>query len=366
MKSGLQISNYQLFTLMIMHSLGTATLFARGIRANQDAWIVELVDLIIGFGIIWIHTELQKNYPEKNLTEINITLMGKFFGGVVTILFAGYFFWISNLNLNETAEMISITALHKTPILAIQGIFVLTIIYLTLKDIEVMARVSEILMPVVILTLVILYILITLSGMVNLQELRPVLANGIMPVLNEAYPTYSTFPYGEDVVFLMFYCYVNKSKDVRKYAFSAIFMLGTLLIVSSIIIISVLGVQVASSSTIALIEVIKMINLGNIITRIDSLGVINIFLGGLFKAMLYFYGSVLALSTLFKIRKNILIIVMAVFLVWLNLTVMPSYVFQNFVAIGFTANYILEIYTVYIPVLILVIIWLKNLTEKTG
>ncbi len=36
-----------------------------------------LVGLIMGFGIIWIHIELQKHYPEKNITEINTGLFGK-------------------------------------------------------------------------------------------------------------------------------------------------------------------------------------------------------------------------------------------------------------------------------------------------
>ncbi|WHH60214.1 GerAB/ArcD/ProY family transporter [Petroclostridium sp. X23] len=364
MKFDMRISNYQLFTLLIMHSLGSSTIFARGIGAKQDAWIVELVGLAIGFGIIWIHTELQKNYPRKNLTEINITLLGKVFGGALTILFAGYFIWVSTLNFSEFAELISITALQTTPILAVQCIFILVIIYYTFKNIEVMGRTSEILMPYVMLSLILLYILIAVSGRINLKELQPVLANGMMPVLKEAYPRFSTFPYGEDVVFLMYYCYVNKSNDIRKYAFSAIFMLGIILVISTTTIITVLGVEFATSSTIPLIEVIRLIRIGDIITNIDAIGVIVIFIGGFFKAMLFFYGSVLALSTLFKIKREVMIIVMAVFLVWFNLAKIPNFVYHRFVGINFTVTYIHVVYNIYIPFLLLMVIWLRNLNKR--
>ncbi len=371
MNSKIQISNYQLFSLMVLFSLGSSTIFARGIKAKQDAWIVEIVSMIIGIGILWIHTGIQKNYPGKNFAEINLILFGKFFGGVLTILFAGFFFWFATFNFSEMSQMISITTLHQTPILAIQVIFILTIIYLTLKNVEVMGRVSEILMPVVILSLVILYILIIISGRVHLKELQPVLANGIMPIIKEAYPVFATFPYGENVLFLMYFCFANDGKDLRKYAFSAIFVSGIILIISSIIIITVLGAESASSVTIPLIQVIKMINIADIITNIDAMGVIIIFTGGLFKAMLHFYGSVMILTTLFKIKREVIIINMGIFLVWFNLAAIPSLVYHRFIGIQFSATIvpflnILPTYTIYIPLLILIVIWLKNLTKKTG
>lgn len=360
----MRISNYQMFCLLIMHSLGSSTIFTLGIRAKQDAWIVVLLGLLMGFGIIWIHTEIPKYFPRKNLADINTILFGKLFGGLLTFLFAGYFIWISTLNFSEFAELISITALQSTPILAIQIVFAAVIVILTLKNIEVLGRMGEILMPVVMASLILLFILTIASGQGNLDELRPVLADGIMPILKETYPTFSTFPYGEDVVFLMYYCYVSKPEDTRKYAFGAIFMLGTVLVISTIIIISVLGVEFAASATIPLLEVVKMISIGNILTNIDAIGVTLVFIGGLFKAMLFFYGSVLALSTLFKIKREIVIVVMAVFLVVHNLVVIPNFIYHRFAGISFTNSYLHEVYTIYIPFMIVVVIWLKTSSQK--
>ncbi|CUH97272.1 putative membrane protein [Propionispora sp. 2/2-37] len=364
MRKNIQISNYQLFCLLVMHSLGSSTLFALGIRAKQDAWLVVLSGLVLGFGILWLHTEIQKNYPHNNLTEINTILFGKLLGGFITIAFAGYFTWVSILNFSEFAELIAITTLHDTPILAIQITFMLVIIYLTLQGIEVLARMSELLMPLVMFSLILIFILIIVSGNVNLKEMLPMLAKGIMPVFKEVFPTFSTFPYGEDVVFLMFYCYANEPRLIRKYAFAAIFMLGTSLVISTILIVCVLGVNLTAASTIPLIEVVKMINIGSIITNIDAIAVIVIFIGGLYKAMLFFYGAVLALSTLFKVKKELLVIAMGIFLVWLNLTIIPNFVFHRFIGISFGNSYIHEIYTIYLPALILITTWLRKLKQK--
>lgn len=361
MKPDQHISNYQLFCLLVMHSLGSSTLFAFGIRAKQDSWLVVLVGFICGLGIIWLHTELQKGYPDKNLAEINTILLGKWLGGFVTLAFAGYFIWVATLNFSEFSELVAITMLNTTPVLTIQISFVLLIVYLTLKNIEVLGRMGELLMPPVILGLLLMFLLIVVSGKVNLNNLQPVLAKGIGPVLKEVYPTFSTFPYGEDVVFLMYYCYINKSSAMRKYAFSAISFLGTMLLISSILIISVLGVNLTDASAIPLIEVSKMINIGNIITNVDAITVIVIFIGGLFKSMLFFYGSVLALTTLFKLKRNIVIIIMSVFLVVSNLIAIPNFIFHRFVGISFTNSYIHELYTIFIPLMLLLIMWLKKL-----
>lgn len=364
MKPDIHISNYQMFSLLVMHSLGSSTLFALGGRAKQDAWIVVLLGLIVGFAILWLHTELQSYYPDKNLAEMNVILFGKIFGGFITLTFAGYFIWISTLNFSEFAELIVITSLPDTPVLFVQISFALVIVYLTLKNIEVLGRMGELLMPITLLGLFIIFVFIIFSGKVHVNNLQPMLAKGWSPILKEVYPTFSTFPYGEDVVFLMYYCYINESTAIRKYAFAAISLLGGMLIISTILILTVLGVHITAIATIPLIEVTKMINIANIITNIDAIAVVIIFLGGLFKSMLFFYGSVLALTTLFKLKREAVIIAMAIFLVCVNLTAIPNFIFHRFVGISFTNSYIHELYTIFIPALLLINIWLIKLNKR--
>ncbi len=44
-----RISNIQLFTLIMIFEIGSTTLFALGIGAKQDAWIVIITASLVGF-----------------------------------------------------------------------------------------------------------------------------------------------------------------------------------------------------------------------------------------------------------------------------------------------------------------------------
>lgn len=360
-ESNIYISKYQLFCLIVMHSLGSATLFALGIGAKQDAWIVVLISLFIGFGIVWIHTGLQRYYPEKNISEILKTLLGKRIGGIIAILFAIYFFWISNLNFSEFCFAVNLILLQFTPRLVVQIIVMSIIVYITYLGLEVLARTSEIFMPVVFISLIGIYILLLFSSAVHFQELKPVFSNGLGPILKEAYPTYATFPYGEDVVFLVYYCYVNKKEDIRKVAFLAISILGSFLVISTILIISVLGAELAASETIPLLAAIKQIDIGRFLTNFDSVGMMIILIGGVYKSMLFFYGAVLTLSTIFRIRRKSIIFIIAILLIWFNYISIPNLAIHRNMGIMFTNSYLHPIYGVYIPMLLLIIAWLKRL-----
>ncbi|MHC1684583.1 MAG: GerAB/ArcD/ProY family transporter [Clostridiaceae bacterium] len=365
-ESNLYINKYQLFCLIVMHSLGSATLFALGIEAKQDAWIVVLISLFIGFGIVWIHTGLQRYYPEKNIAEILKTLLGKRIGGIIALLFATYFFWISNLNFSEFCFAVNLILLQFTPRLVVQIIVMSVIVYITYLGLEVLARTSEIFMPVVFISLIGIYILLLFSSAVHFQELKPVFSNGLGPILKEAYPTYATFPYGEDVVFLVYYCYVNKKEDIRKVAFLAISILGSFLVISTILIISVLGAELAASETIPLLAAIKQIDIGRFLTNFDSVGMMIIFIGGVYKAMLFFYGAVLTLSKLFKIKTKFMIFTLAVLLIWFNYISIPNLAIHRVMGIKFTNSYLHPIYGVYIPMLLLIIAGLKRIVRLKG
>lgn len=355
-----RITNYQLFCLFIMHSVGTSTIYARGIAVKQDAWIVEIVSLIMGLGIVWVFTEVQKNFPDKNLAEINLILFGKILGGLLTIFTAAAFFTNSCVNISEFSEAVKITILPDTPILVIQVVFALVILYITFCGIEVLGRVAEMFMPVLLIFLFIILFLVYVSGQIDLKELQPVLAKGIKPVIKEAYPIWCTFPYGEDMVLLSLYCYSNNSKDVQKYSLFASLLIGILLVISDSIIICVLGADFAGSSTLPLLEVIKTINVSDIITNMDAFGLVIIFIGGLFKVMLYLYSAALFLSTLFNIKREIVMLILMATNVWFNLYAIPNPIVRQFYGINFFALYLLEIYTIYIPLLTLIIIWLKK------
>ncbi|AOT69630.1 GerAB/ArcD/ProY family transporter [Geosporobacter ferrireducens] len=361
----LRISTYQLFTLTVLFEIGSTTLFALGIGAKQDAWIAILLAMLIGFFLIWVYTELQRNFPEKNFAEIILILLGKWLGGPLVFLYGLFFIYISTRNFRDFGELILITALPETPLLVILILFMLTGIYILFLGLEVLARTSEVMLPVVLFFIISTYVLITLSGQVNLKELMPVLGNGMGPVLKEVYPNLVNFPFGEILVFSMFWPFADSQKAVRKTALLAVGISGVLLSVSLIIIISALGVDYAAIATIPFLEVIKLIEVGDILTHLDAIGIIIMFIGGFYKMSLFFYGAILSFTALFRIKDpRWMIIPLGVFILWLSIVFEPNYPFHLWLGLEVSLKYIHSTFQIFIPALLLIIGWLKMKYKK--
>jgi len=358
------ISKHQLFSLIMLFEIGSTTLFALGIKAKQDAWIVIFVAMLFGFFWLWIYTELQKNFLGKNLAEIIILLLGKPIGIPLILLYAQYFIYISIQNYTEFGELIKLTSLTYTPRFVILIIFMLVIVYILFLGLEVLARTAEIMLPITIFFTASAYIMIFFSGRVELQELMPILANGITSdAIVEVFHVME-FPFGEMVVFLMYWRYVNSQEVIRTTSLLAVGMAGLLLCTSIMIIISVLGVNYASVATIPLLEVIRVIDIANILTNLDILGVFQILLGGFYKMTIFFYGGVLSICTLCNNKyRRWIIAILGVFVLIYGNNLIVSFPFHRWLGENVNSNYIHPPFEFLIPALLIIIFWLKKINH---
>lgn len=355
----IRLTKHQLFTLMFIFEIGSTTLFALGIEAKQDAWIVILIALLIGLGYIWIYTEIQNAFPDKNYIEIIIAILGKVLGTPLALLYPLEWIWHAARNLREFGELIVLTALPKTHLWIILLLFLGVSVYSLLKGTEVLARASEIALPVLLLFLIIIYILIYISGYVDFNRLTPVLGEGILPILKTV-PRVVMFPFGEMFIFLMYWCNAEDKSSIRRTSMVTVLESGILLCISMIVEISVLGVKYASIATIPMLEVIRLINVGNIISNIDVLGVMIIFMGGFFKMSIYLNGIVQAFATVFKTRKYKLVLVLvSAFLFWFSMAFEANFAVHKWMY-PFDIHFFGLLYTSVFPPLLLFIYMLKK------
>ena len=219
----IRISKWQLYCLMMLFEIGSTTVFGLGIDAKQDAWIAILIAMLCGFVLIWVFTEIQKYYPDKNFVDILIAVLGKWIAVPLILLYALQFFWISTLNFREFGELVSMILLPSIHLSIILAIFMLTTVYILCLGYEVLARLGEIMYPLVVFFILIVFILIGFSGEVDFTRLQPILGNGLKPVLKASIPSIVNFPFGEMIVFLMFWHYANEKQSVRRVAFFVTF-----------------------------------------------------------------------------------------------------------------------------------------------
>lgn len=355
----IRLSNHQLFTLMFTFEIGSTTLFALGIEAKQDAWIVILIALLIGIGFVWVYTELQNSFSDKNLVEIIIAILGKTFGIPLIVLYIFNCLWVTSRNLREFGELIIITTLPQTPLWIILFLFLFVSIYTLLKGTEVLARASEIIFPILIFFMCITYIFLTISKNLDFKRLLPVASNGIMPIIKTV-PNVVMFPFGEMYIFLMYWCYAAEKEDVRKISIKVILLSGILLTFSSIINISALGAKYTAIATIPFVETIKLINIENIITNIDSIAIMIIFLGGFFKMSVYLNASILIFKSLFKTGKyRVILFIFSIFLFCFSIVFESSYIEHKWM-FPFDALHFQIVYCDVFPLVLLIAYLIKK------
>ena len=292
-----RISTIQLFTLIVTFEIGSTTLFAQGIGAGRDAWIVILISYVIGLGLLWVFTQIPKYYPNKNFSEILNATLGVKIAKPLLLLFGLYFLSQSLHNFYEFGMLINMTALPKTPLLVILYLFIFVVIYILSLGVEVLARTAEIFLPYLLFFLISTFIVNSFSDTFELDNLLPILGDGIKPVLVEVHYVVA-FPFGEMVVFLMFWHYVNKPTLIRKTTIVAVSLATILIIMNVIVMLAVLGPELAANTEIPLLETLLSINIANIITNLDSVAVFILFIGGFFKTAIHFMGFCLVITWL--------------------------------------------------------------------
>lgn len=365
-----KINKWQLYCLMMLFEIGSTTVFGLGIDAKQDAWAAILLAMLFGIVLVIIYSKIQQQFPDKDLAEILLAVLNKWIAMPIVLIYSLEFFWISTLNFREFGELISMILLPNIPLWVILSVFMLTVVYILFLGVEVLARLGEIMFPIVIFFIISIFALSAISGQIDLTRLQPVFGNGPMPVFKAAVPAVVNFPFGEMVVFLMYWKYINDPKIIKKIAIYVSLTIGILLSSILALMVVVLDVEYVVYSTIPIYEVVKLINVADIITNLDAIATIVMFIGGFFKMAIHFYGGVLALKALFKPKyEKHIIVITSIFWTVFSLVYYKNLIFHRWVGLKLSITYFFSGFTVLeivCPILILIIVLLKanNMNKK--
>jgi spore germination protein KB len=173
------------------------------------------------------------NYLEK--------IVGKLIGRILATLYICLFLYIAARILRDFSDLLLSTVLYETPILAVTIVMMLSISFGCYLGFEAIARASEIFFPWVLFFGFLFLLFIFISGLPKLENLQPVLEGGWKPVFQTAFPTIVSFPFGETIVFTVFFPYLNERKQGIIAGFSAIIFSGIILMIVTTIMVSVLG-----------------------------------------------------------------------------------------------------------------------------
>lgn len=204
-RSSDQITTAQAAVIIINYMLGAGilTLPRTAVTASNspDVWISVLLSslliLLAGFVIV----KLCRRFPGQTWFQFVPQITGKAIAFLISLITIGYLLTISAFELRVMAEVTGMFLLEGTPMWAIVMTFMWVGLYLTTGGIGSIARLFEIILPI---TLVISIITFSLSsGLFEINNLRPVLGSGVMPVLQGMKSTTLAFAGFEIMLIIM-------------------------------------------------------------------------------------------------------------------------------------------------------------------
>jgi spore germination protein KB len=283
--------------------MGSAILVGLASKSLQDAWIAILLGLAGGLLLFQVYYRLYSFYPDLPFTSYVQKIFGKWIGGIIGFCYVIYYIYLAARILRDFGELLTSTIYTQTPQFVVMSLMMLTIIYGVVKGIEVLARVGELLFFLVYAMAIAGGLLMVFSGLIHLENMKPILENGLMPVLKTTMTQTITFPFGEMIVFTMILPIINEQKKAKSVCMFAMVLSGVNITITSIIDVSTLGVDLYIRSPFPLLSAIQKIQILNFLERLDVLFMLYLTVGGFIKISVFYYAAVVGTADLFKLRE---------------------------------------------------------------
>lgn len=360
-----KISAGQFRNLVILCFIGTSILLTPGglaAEAKQDAWISAAVGGIIGLLLICLYNSLGNLFSNMTLIEYTEKLLGKFLGKIVFLLYISFLFINCSTIVWIVGNFLATQIIPETPMQFIYILFIAVIVMGTRLGLETFARASEILSFWVFGFLIIL--IVFSSKDIDFKKIQPVFEYGMKPVIKGAllYASYSSLTL--IALFMIFPTYINNLKQAKKS-----FLIGTLIggitifLITSLCIL-VLGHEITARNTFPTYALAKRISIGGFLDRLESIIAILWLITLFYKIILYFYGSVLGLAQILKLKDyRPLTLPMGMILVVLSIIINPSSTYADEWTNTTWIPYVLT-YGFLLPLVLLIVGYFKN--KKKG
>jgi len=260
------ISERQATLLIIFFLLGSSLLLGSGNEAKQDVWLAIIIAISWSIILLLMYSRILSLYPGKDLFDILQIVMGKFLGKIICILMIWFAFHDGTLVLRNLSEFTNTLVFSETPVIVPLLFFTILLIWSLKAGIEVSGRWAE-LFSWVIFSIILIVPVLSISQM-DISRLKPILNNGVTPLLKGAFSSFS-FPFGETVVFTMVFSNISKIKNYKKIFMVGLFAGGGLILLTSLRNLLVLGSETVSRLYFHSTMSVSLIKLGTL-QRLES------------------------------------------------------------------------------------------------
>jgi len=293
-----RVSSLQISFMIMLFEIGSTPLFLLGGKAKQDSWLAMCVGSVAGAILLLLFLWIQHRCPKMELIGMFKLYFGRVAGAIIGGIYCFYFAYESMRNVRDLGELTSMTLLPLTPMYLTMLICVCIAGYAIWKGAEVVFRLPEIMLPLVLSFYIVLIILLGIMGALDFTRLLPMLENGMGPVVKAALPDIVSFPFGQMLVFLMLWSLWDQKGTPVKNTLLGYGLISIFLIFMNAVNVAVLGPGLAGISQLPFLRAVRTLSNLRFIERLDILVTILLFLGLLVKMMLFYFCAVRGASAL--------------------------------------------------------------------
>lgn len=186
-------SNIQVISSIVLFMSGTSSIVTLALEAKQDIWLATILSLSMAVIMALILIRLHSIFPEKNLFDMLEICFGKVIGKGVIMLYIWFIFHEGTQVLINNSQFIILTSFSKTPEIVLRILFLFVCTWAAKEGIEVIGRLSNLLLFLFIASVFIIEV--SSIPEMDINNLKPVLNNGIKPIIQGAFASFS-FPFG--------------------------------------------------------------------------------------------------------------------------------------------------------------------------
>ncbi|WP_372636349.1 GerAB/ArcD/ProY family transporter [Cohnella sp.] len=296
----------ELAACYILFQVGSTTLFLMAPEARQDAWMAMLAAALASFFLLMLYMAIYRADPERDLYALFRSYWGKWIGNAAGFFFIGYFAYEASRNLRDFGEVAVLVLLNKTPVSIILLIVILVVTNTVRLGAAVMFKFCLAIFPLMLTSYVLLILMLVGLGEVRIDRMLPLLDNGWKPILDAAFPEIVSFPFGQTVLFLVFFPLVaDSARKIKRSMYIIYVAMAFVLTALNQIIILVLGPGIAANSTLPLLQTVQLIQIGDIVERMDVIFVLILFIGLGTKLAAFCIGSAVGLHRLTRLNYKL-------------------------------------------------------------
>ena len=234
-------------------------------EAGRDAWLSVLAAWFLDVMLALVYAYMGIRFPGENFVQYSITILGKYLGRMIGILFPLFFLLVCTIVLRGLSNIVNTVFLPMTPLNVILVSSYVVSALIGRKGIEVIARMTEVLGPLFFISIITLCFLVLPSF--HIARLKPQFDEGLAPFLIGTPLMLTSF--AVCIIMAMYIPLCNRPENGFLAKFSAVSMGALVVGLITTLSVGIFGIEDAQYMYSPGLELAKMINFSNYLERVE-------------------------------------------------------------------------------------------------